>query len=108
MNEYLLIEEGQPHKFVTTIFFGDLFDVVVSALERWRYEKTEEERIHCKQFYVTKSFSDEDIRNSVDIKQLSNRLLYAETVFSFNSRSDDCFDEEKFIRSFIEEGLHVQ
>ena len=107
MNEYLLIEEGRPHNFVTTICFGDLFDVVVCALERWRYGKTEDERIHCKQFYVTKSFSDEDIRNSVDIKQLSTRLLHAETVFALNSKSDDHFDEEKFIRSFIEGGLYV-
>lgn len=97
MNEYLLIEVKSNVKFtVTKCLAREIFDAVMTALDRWRYY-----HVDWAAYYVITADGDKII----DISKLAIMLLYEEALFALKSKSDDHFDEEQYIRSFIKEEM---
>ena len=95
MNEYFLVEVDSNVEFtVTKCLAREIFDAVMSALDRWRYAQLKSTSL----FVVD---VDNDI--TIDIKKLSADLFLKNALFARHSKPGDHFDEEKFIRSFIEE-----
>lgn len=98
MNEYSLVGVKSDKFEVTPCMAREIYDAVMTALDRWRYDHVE-----CAAYYVV----DVDGDHIIDVSKLAAMLYHEEALFALKSKSEDHFDEEKFIRSFIQEELNV-
>lgn len=95
MNEYFLVEVNSNAEFtVTKCLACEIFDAVMTALDRWRYAQLK---------YTSLFVVDLDNDHTISIKELSTELFLKNALFARDSKPCDHFDEEKFIRRFIQE-----
>lgn len=95
MNEYFLVEVNSNAEFtVTKCLAREIFDAVMTALDRWRYAQLKS---------ISLFVVDVDNDYTINIKELSVELFLKNAFFARDSKPGDHFDEEKFIRRFIEE-----
>ena len=95
MNEYFLVEVNSSVEFtVTKCLAREIFDAVMTALDRWRYAQLK---------YTSLFVVDVDNDLTIDIKELSTELFLKNALFARHSKPGDHFDEEKFIKLYIQE-----
>lgn len=98
MNEYTLVAVKCKSFEKTKCLAREIFDAVMTALDRWRNY-----HVDWIAYYVITAEGDKII----DVSKLASMLYYEEALFTLKSKSDDHFDEEQYIRSFIKEELYV-
>ena len=96
MNEYYLVCVKSDKFEITLCMAREIYDAVMTALDRWRYDHVE-----CAAYYVV----DVDGDHIIDVSKLASMLYHEEALFTLKSKTDDRFDEEKFIRQFIKEEM---
>ena len=96
MNEYSLVAVKPDSFEVTKCLANEIFDAVMTALDRWRYY-----HVDWVAYYVITADGDKII----DVSKLASMLYHEEALFALKSKTDDRFDEEKFIIQFIKEEM---